>query len=377
MNEIQKIFFLDFYYYAYVIQTLDNDSFDLFPIRLGSPHVQAAILISLTTLMTIILGFIFKEYWIPGWIDNRRRRRDGQELFKRYKSDMFYAGHALMKRLEEIFQNRSHYLIEGAPKSKFYDYKYKSSVYRLCLLLGLIRFFKSDEPFIVTKHSSKKRVVQAIAELQKVLADGQNMEMFIVRKLVEFSRIDKRKFNYIHQGKLAIDTDHLIQKFLVDRGIDIISKLPPYKQDLFIDELKLLVEKNGGSGHAVEENKLKIIEMISLRTILIYRDWQMAIGDMMLEKVSAKDASYKIIGYGEFERIANRGEDANNIWVTRCEGVFKDLNTTLNLDVDSRGDQLRSLYSCLYNLIKELNEIDIGGQLMNRVEFDTIPSKLS
>jgi len=72
--------------------------------------------------------------------------------------------------------------------------------------------------------------------------------------------------------------------------------------------------------------QVRTIEFISVRENWIYRDWQVAIGDLMLRSAEQRPRRYEVVGFGEFERMCKNGEPATRLWLSRLNGMIDRLN---------------------------------------------------
>jgi len=99
----------------------------------------------------------------------------------------------------------------------------------------------------------------------------------------------------------------------------------------------------------LKATKAQAIVEISRQEAWIYRDWQTAIGDLMLVKIHKAIRSYDIIGFGEFEKLFLEGK---NIWLERVKSLFSNLNVGIDDRYDGRVVQLKNVYNCSFGLIE-------------------------
>lgn len=352
-----------------------NNSKQFWPLKFGEPPVQAALVVSFVTLITVVLGFIFKDYWIPRWILRRNKRLDGQYLFNNYKNNIFKSALSFNRRLEEIYRTRSHYLWLEIPNSNFYDYKYKSTVYRLCTLLGWIRAYRIQEAKIIAKKSDDiHKISSALSSLESALADGQGVEMFAAKAICKLSDVNVSTLNPDILNKFSVEIDHLVQKIHSANDIDNIYESNDTVKESFIKELIQLMSKLSINHDKIDNNKDEVSRIVSIRLGLIYRDWQAAIGDLMIEK---EENTYDIIGYKRFEEIwlmDDKSEDKK--WLLRVEKMFRNLDLRLDENYDSRIQQLRKVYNSIYHLLTIFYKIEVGTKPISEVDFNKIPNKI-
>lgn len=266
-------------------------NFGDFSFKLNEPQVQASLIIASVTIITVILGFAIKDYIIPGIIEKRSKKREGQQLFNRYKVHLFKSALFFANRLSEIFRTRSHYLWIEAPKSDFYEYKYLSTIYRLCALLGWIRAYRLEEASISIRKSDKEihLLSGGLDKLVSSFADGQNIEMYVAKALCKLHAVEIDKMPVDRLELFSVEIDHIVQEVLTNSGKEYVSELSDQKQTEFITKFKNLLTKLSIEGSLVDSTKADVIKAVSIKQGLIYRDWQQAIGDLMLGKKDTTD----------------------------------------------------------------------------------------
>lgn len=347
------------------------------PIKFAEPPVQAALIVAITTLVTVILGLIFKDYLIPGWVESRSRKRRGQALLDQYRIKLFKACEALASRLAEIYRIRSHYLWADAPKREFYLYKYQSSVYRLCVLLGWIRAYRMHEALLSFKKiKSKYAVSHSMEEMASALADGQTVEMYVAKAICSILNIDLAHLSQDALFKFSVQVDELVQKYVTNRSVNFIADLPSGEQEDFIRDVVALIPSFSGSLLTKTQCEA-IIKEVSVKLGLIYRDWQQAIGDLMVERNDGSDLSHGVIGYRQFENIMSMPEsNEERKWVAKAERVFQGLDLRAEHRMDSRIHQLKRLYGHAYKLMVVLNDLDEKSKPVKPDRLRNIPSSI-
>lgn len=344
----------------------------------SSPQAIAAYIISAVSIITVALGFIFKDFLIPNIINKRNKKRESKILLKRYTEQIITVSISILRRLDEIYKHRAHYLATNRPTSDFYKYKYKSSVYRLCALLGGIRAYRLDESIILLSKKNKENISKAINDLAGALADGQQIEMFGAQKICSIFNID---INELEDGvleKLSIELDHLCQDFPLKHNVNSISELEDWQQKEFIKEITLKLNELKINTNDIPNNHDEIITVFLIKTGLLFRDWQQAIGDIIIDTKSKKDTGvYKVIGFAVFERIWDSQKHPHKVWYNRVEIMFKDLDISAMNDVDSRVEQLKRVYGSIYALIATLHKIMGKQSPLTKKEFEKINFQLT
>jgi hypothetical protein len=152
---------------------------------------------------------------------------------------------------------------------------------------------------------------------------------------------------------LKHDSDHL-------RNLDNNEKLR-ICQDLSQFLCKELARVNIDSG-VIRETLNQAVSTMSYREALIYRDWQDAIGDAMLEFDADSVRRFKLIGYDQFERLIK----SKSLWIEVFRSSINDINFDTVDPNDFRAEQLKSLAVAVSNILiglydsadKDLVDID-------------------
>lgn len=87
------------------------------------------------------------------------------------------------------------------------------------------------------------------------------------------------------------------------------------------------------------------------------RDWQAAIGDLMLEPQLAGGARrYDVRNYRSFTAIAIDGSDADKAWLARLGEFTEHLDVSVDEQYDARVGQLRGVYQAVAQLIGDFHD---------------------
>lgn len=347
------------------------------PIKFNEPPVQAALIIAATTLVTVILGLIFKDYLIPGWVESRSRKRKGQVLLDQYRAQLIKACDALASRLAEIYRIRSHYLWADAPTHEFYLYKYRSSVYRLCVLLGWIRAYRMHEALLCFKEiNSKYAVSHSMDELASSLADGQSVEMYVAKAICDILNVNRALLPQDVLFKFSVQVDELVQRYVMNRSVGFVADLPGNDQEEFIRDVIALIPSVPSSLSTKAQSEM-IIKVVSVKLGLIYRDWQQALGDLMVERNEGNDLSHRVMGYRQFEKIMDEvDQNEERKWLAKAERIFQGLDLRADRGTDARIHQLKRLYGHVYKLMTVLNDLDEKNRPMKPDRLRNIPSAI-
>jgi len=101
----------------------------------------------------------------------------------------------------------------------------------------------------------------------------------------------------------------------------------------------------------------KAFEILSIRETWIYRDWQSAIGDMMIRKAESDTRKYEVIGFGDFEELVESEGPKQLRALERLSQIFDDLDLDTDHRFDARPSQLLAVAKANASLILAIDEI--------------------
>ena len=130
---------------------------------------------------------------------------------------------------------------------------------------------------------------------------------------------------------LKHDSNYLKKLDPPDRKLEVCRSLANF----LCRELKRAQLDDG----ILEETVKQAIAALSYREALIYRDWQDAIGDAMLELDPDSVRRYKIVGYERFEKIL----EGKSLWIEVFRESINDIDFEAIDPNDFRSKQLKAL----------------------------------
>jgi hypothetical protein len=335
-----------------------------------SPAVVAASL----ALTGVLVGLVARDIVMAIYLARKKRadeladkkvadHKAHRDLVRLYSDPLREAVRSLKFRLEEIVEKKQgRYLLSDAPNTTFLTYKRISTLYRIAALLGWVRAIRRERSHLDPDQASASGEMQSIADLEEVLANGTHVEMqrldelsnlWCVRSIDESAKshianlIDAERAHYLAQkgtlGARDLSADEQIE--LAERCAEIVRQLAS------VDIPTTLVIATAGQASII----------FGIKEAYIYRDWQAAIGDLMLvaEKVGARH--FGVIGFGAFEDMFLATEQKKKRtglarWFDRLKALVHDLDMTHESIFDARRDQLRKIYQCCKNLEAALDE---------------------
>jgi hypothetical protein len=334
-----------------------------------SPQVVAALI----ALGGVILGLVARDIFMAAHLARKKRadeiadrkeaaRKAHRDLVRLYADPLKDAVTSLKFRLHEIVEKKqARYLLADAPKIPFLEYKRISTLYRIAAVLGWIRAIRRERSYLDPDQAASSVEMHAIGELEAALADGTHVELQRLEELsalwavpaIEPARkdhianlIDGERADFLaKQGALSFrDLAEGDQAKLATRCADIIRR----EAGVEIDPERIAA--------ASEQASITF----GIKEAYIYRDWQAAIGDLMLQDDKGGARHFSVIGFGLFEDMliaAQRKKGSTAMrWFDRLERLIHDLDMTREDNFDARREQLRKLYRCCEKLETSLAE---------------------
>jgi len=342
-----------------------------------SVQVQAALIGAVSTLVVLFFrDLIFKIFQ-----ESREKKRTAANVYRKYSDPLAAASTSLIWCLDEIFfaEGRGTFLKEPEPKSKYENYKRRSTLYRLAALLGWIRAIKRELSFLsLNNRKNLQKLEEAINSFESALADGPHVEIERLNRLCELWNIDIPDDKQI-KSPLGAQIDLLIKEHLHSEKVSVATKLTEDSQSkLCMEVVKLVCSRlriNNLSSDILNETKARAIQQIAIREAWLYRDWQSGIGDLMIREIQTGIRRFEILGYKDFEGIILHGNNEERRWVARLSSLFDGVDVTGADRYDARVEQLRNTMIATAKLVKVLSEIGKGKEGMSDLTLN-VASKI-
>lgn len=308
----------------------------------------AAILSSLIAITVIFINKFFEK---------KQKRKEKSDTIKKYSNPLILSLEQLAWRLKEILEFKGVYLLPNAPDNGFFKYKFESTVYRLCAVLGWIEGSKKEQSYLAgIKVKQHNNIQTAIKQFQKILADGSHVEVSILDELTKLFKLDKVQLTDTDRAMLGVKMEEIVFNHIPTNIKRNVNELESTKQiDLIKEILDLICNKTNQTPvtkDIIGELRQDSINEIAREYCWIYRDWQNAIGETMLKTIQNANRRFDILSFAEFEEIKE-----SNTWLNKAEGLFIAIDVSKEDRFDSRVSQLRFLFGASVNLIVALKEL--------------------
>jgi len=314
------------------------------PLNVWVPIIASAVG-AIIALMTTFL----KDYVILKWTEDREKISTQREVLRNYVAPLVYSCEKLVWRFKEIFIDEGHqWLLLSTAPLDYNEYKRTSTLYRISSLLGWIRAISLE--LSALPHGASGFVTpisSAIASFQKALADGQNVELHRLEQLCDVWGLDVLRLPEERKNRLATRLEVRLYALAGDR----IKKEPAELKKLANDDkLKICTgiaqflygefNLKPPTPETISEKINTAIDAMTYREALIYRDWQDAIGDSLIERDEDSSRRYKIIGFEKFVSLLTAS--THSWFVVFREGI-NDINFEVIDPNDFRTIQLKNL----------------------------------
>lgn len=331
---------------------------------LVSPPVVAAVialagvLIGLVTRDIVMAIYLARKKRADELADKSEARREARsDLVRLYADPLKDSVTSLKYRMHEIVEKKqARYLRSDAPRIPFLEYKRISTFYRIAAVLGWIRAIRRERSYLDPQQASSSVEMQSIAELEAALADGTHVELQRLDELMTLWRV--RSIAPDVKGHIANLIDGERADYLARKGVLGARDLPVDDRVELAERCADIVRAHAGAdipNELVAATADQASAVFGIKEAYIYRDWQAAIGDLMLQESKIGTRHFSVLGFGSFEDLfldAYEGAEHKGArrWFDRLQALLHDLEMAHEGMFDARRDQLRKLYQCCVKL---------------------------
>jgi len=336
------------------------------PSNSGEATVRAALITAAVTLG----GIVVKDLIFKLFDEHRAARREEAAVYERYSKPLAASASSLLIRLNEIVPQRHRpvYLKSaGLPDARgqgsaFRAYKKLSTLYRLATVIAWIRACRREFSFVRVAASRKNgQIDDAISEFERALADGSWVERERVLRLVDRWKLQSVAEIEKHSDRLeelGVLVDNAIYDNLESARVAEPIELSEGQQLSTCKEIARLLctqlKTNTVSDATMLVTWPDAFRILSMREAWIYKDWQDAIGDMMLRRIEGEDRKFEVLGYNEFEQLF-RCSDSQRPLVQYLSDILDQVDLSIEDRFDARPRQLRRLARATADLLKAMH----------------------
>ncbi|WPZ34524.1 hypothetical protein T8K17_25285 [Thalassobaculum sp. OXR-137] len=329
------------------------------------------------SLGSVIIGLVIRDIVMALHLSKQKRETDAQEkadeharqrhdLVKLYADPLRESVISLRNRLSEITNTaQGRYLRADAPPSPFTEYKRISTIYRLAVVLGWVQAFRRERSYLdPATTASADEAGKVIGGIEVALADGQHVEQQRLEELASLWKVAPHLLSdSACTASLATEIDAARREFLREKDRLSPSDLEPADQfGLALRCANLIgnITKSDIPEGLVRATTEEATVYLGIKEAYIYRDWQCAIGDMMISTSGIGGRRFDVMGYRDFEErylaaAAQDGDTPDKRWFGRLDAIFHDLDMQKSGIFDARREQVRKLYSSCNGLQEYLD----------------------
>ncbi|MEM7370450.1 MAG: hypothetical protein AAF587_17705 [Bacteroidota bacterium] len=370
---------------------------------LQNKEISSALIATLTTIV-VLFG---KEF-----MDNRRAKKQEQkeqfDTFKIYGSPLLLAAESLIFRLKEIFDHGSTFLHEDGFQIEYYRYRYISTLYRLCAVLGWLAIFKRELVNLDLKgKKANEEIDKAIDAFEGALASnniGQDsLLQYLAKKWkVNLDKLTAKERREVEQQIEFSINAHLAKVENKEEGekteiTEWIKKLKKQKENISLEldprrplpvglqmeilriAASVITEKMNTESipeERLEAHRSKCILCLSRKVSWIYRDWQKAIGNLMYDHAGNEYAEgrFHIMSFRKFEEeyLAYKDKPEDHRWLRRVDRLLVNLDVLRDDKVDARIQQLKNVLSGSIQLFVAIQDRGIGTAIISNKKLDEL-----
>lgn len=332
---------------------------------------------ALIATFTTILVFLIKE-----WSDGRRKKKQESketlDVFKLYGEPLALAVRSMAFRLKEIFQYNARYFRSSTPPNEKYRYHYVSTLYRLCSVMGWIRAASREQASLdVADKRFNLEIDRSLKAFQSALSENKQINGSLIQFLCQQWELSCETAEPDDMSRWEEKIDSMVWKALDQREENTLHEIheEPFQLALINEVAEFLakvLEHEPVSVELLNSNKSKAYGALGQKEAWIFRDWQFAIGDMMIRENNSEFSPRRleVIGYREFEDLFLKLENdpRHNRWIERVDRLFRNLNLSSDDRIDARPQQLKNILSSLVNLLQILENADQSTDLFTAEE---------
>jgi hypothetical protein len=326
-----------------------------------------------TALLGTILGLlsaVVTSFIIP-YVQRRMEKAEQKRgIYEKYAQPLAADSVNLIWRLDEIlFKQRGQYLREDAPSTPFNEYKRISTCYRIAAILGWVRAIKLEQSYLLYgDQAAVDALRRAVVDFEVALADSPEVEIEVLQNLARLWGIElpgKAEPVARVAAQVAADMQHFLSKYALVRyheladlegenGLEVARRIAV--------SISRMLDHPPVPEKVLADTYPAALKIIGVRQAWIYRDWQQAIGDVMIRDIKGPVRRFDIIGYGEFEALLRKRDTP---WLDRLREVVIGIDVSKPDPSDLRLQQLRQCARALAGLVCSIETLDLERRILD------------
>ena len=308
-----------------------------------------AVIAALVGAGSALLVTLVKDWFLEIRKERRAVLRGEVEVYKQYLAPLCDACEKIVWRSKEIFVDQRHaFLKTSTLPLGFNGYKRTSTLYRIATLIGWIRGMDRELSSLPRRNPAKSpSIAKEVNAFRKALAEGTPVEDERLARLCALWSLDISGLSVSSRAKLAMRVEvkaHELTGLSAAEDLAAAASLNAVKKrklcvqlaEFIAGELKVVAPEPG----LIEANVAEALDSLAFREALIYRDWQDALGDAMIELDEDSPRRFRIIGYAAFEDMIDKKATP---WMRVLAASIDDIDLETVDPKDFRSQQLQRL----------------------------------
>jgi hypothetical protein len=116
----------------------------------------------------------------------------------------------------------------------------------------------------------------------------------------------------------------------------------------------------------IKETWQGALRCIGVKQAWIYREWQQAIGNLMIREIEGAVRRFDIIGYSEFEALLRDPKMDKNEPLTRLRHMIVGIDVNQPVSTDYRVTQLRLLANAVASLVCAIETMELQRKIVDK-----------
>jgi len=316
---------------------------------------------------------VITSFLIPIFQKKQEKVEQRRSIHEKYAQPLAADAVNLLWRLDEIlFRGRAQYLHEEAPATAFNVYKRISTCYRLAVVLGWVRAIELEQSYLFFgEDASVEDLRTAVIDLKSALADSPHVELHVLRGLAEVWDLTLPA----DPGAVAraaaccnAEMQHVLAEFGLTSHRDLAT-LEDARQVQVVRRMSRSMTSALGlpsvDDGVVHATCREAVARMSVKQAWIYRDWQQAIGTLMIRPIEDAARRFDAIDYGTFERLFTRTDGDERPWMQRLEAVVVGIDVAAADPADFRVAQLRAVARALAALVCAIEKLNLDRRILD------------
>ncbi len=327
------------------------------------PAAQAALITAAVT----VAGILLKDLLVTLWHSKRQEKLDELVVFQRYADPLGSALASLVYRLNEILHDpgRGAYLRGDAPVNPYNTHKRLSTIYRIVAVIAWMRAIRREQSYLRTsERAAASQLHEALNAYEAALADGPSVEIERLKRFCSLWGLRMPEKD-AEAARLGVVVEQVTDRVCADLSLAKCTDATPHGAIVLCQAVaKELCHELGASPipeGAIRETAERGHQILNIREAWVFRDWQSAIGDLMLLPLAGASRRFDVIGYGDFEDKYIQRSEPYAKWLDRVADVIDDLDVRLLQSDDARVVQIQNLTRAVAQTILALAAVDHGA----------------